>query len=66
MKGKGWRIFMSNLQSGDILVFEAGDNWISKCIRPLAKLSKAVKVANTSDQGKAKSKAISAVAVTFR
>ncbi len=35
-------------------------------IRPLAKLSKAVKVADTSNQGKAKSKAISAVAVTFR
>ena len=35
-------------------------------IRPLAKLGKAVKVADTSDQGKAKSKAIPAVAVTFR
>jgi len=34
--------------------------------RPLAKLSKAVKVADTSDQGKAKRKAISAVAVAFR
>lgn len=26
---------MSNLQSGDILVFEAGDNWLSKCIAKL-------------------------------
>ncbi len=36
------------------------------CNRPLAKLSKAVKVADTSNQGKAESKAISAVAVAFR
>ncbi len=34
--------------------------------RPLAKLGKAVKVANTSDQRKTESKTISAVAVTFR
>ncbi len=34
--------------------------------RPPAKLSKAVKVADASDQGKSKSKANSAVAVTFR
>lgn len=26
---------MSNLQSGDILIFEAGDNWLSKCIAKL-------------------------------
>lgn len=26
---------MGNLQSGDILVFEAGDNWLSKCIAKL-------------------------------
>lgn len=26
---------MANLQSGDILVFEAGDNWLSKCIAKL-------------------------------
>lgn len=26
---------MSNLKSGDILVFEAGDNWLSKCIAKL-------------------------------
>ncbi len=35
-------------------------------IRPLAKLSRAVKVADSSDQGKAKSKTISAVAVALR
>ncbi len=34
-------------------------------IRPLAKLSKAVKVADTSNQGKAESKALSSVAVTL-
>lgn len=34
-------------------------------IRPLAKLSKAVKVADTSNQGKAESKALSPVAVTL-
>ena len=34
--------------------------------RPLAKLSKAVKVADTSNQGKAESKALSPVTVTFR
>ena len=34
-------------------------------IRPLAKLSKAVKVADTSDQGKAESKALSRVTVTL-
>ena len=33
--------------------------------RPLAKLSKAVKVADTSDQGKAESKALSRVTVTL-
>ena len=33
--------------------------------RPLAKLSKAVKVADTSNQGKAESKALSPVAVTL-
>ena len=27
--------FMGNLQSGDILIFEAGDNWLSKCIAKL-------------------------------
>ncbi len=26
---------MGNLQSGDILIFEAGDNWLSKCIAKL-------------------------------
>lgn len=26
---------MTNLQSGDVLVFEAGDNWLSKCIAKL-------------------------------
>lgn len=26
---------MANLQSGDILIFEAGDNWLSKCIAKL-------------------------------
>ena len=36
------------------------------CIRPLAKLSKAVKVADTGNQGKAESKALSAVTVTLR
>ncbi len=35
-------------------------------IRPLAKLSEAVKVADTGDQGKAESKTLSAVAVTLR
>ena len=35
-------------------------------IRPLAKLSKAVKVADTGNQGKAESKALSAVTVTLR
>ena len=35
-------------------------------IRPLAKLSKAVKVADTSNQGKAESKALSPVTVTLR
>ena len=42
---------------------------IFKCvdyIRPLAKLSKAVKVADTGNQGKAESKALSAVTVTLR
>ena len=34
--------------------------------RPLAKLSKAVKVADTGNQGKAESKALSAVTVTLR
>ena len=34
--------------------------------RPLAKLSKAVKVADTSNQGKAESKALSPVTVTLR
>jgi len=34
-------------------------------IRPHAKLSKAVKVADTSDQGEAESKALSPVAVTL-
>ncbi len=34
--------------------------------RPLAKLGKAVKIADTSNQGKAKSKAASTVAVTLR
>ena len=33
--------------------------------RPLAKLHEAVKIADTSDQGKTKSKAVSAIAVTF-
>ena len=37
-----------------------------KIIRPLAKLSKAVKVADTSNQGKAESKALSPVTVTLR
>ena len=45
-------------------------NWytagIILSIRPLAKLSKAVKVADTSNQGKAESKALSPVTVTFR
>ena len=35
-------------------------------IRPLAKLSKAVKVADTGNQGKAESKSLSAVTVTLR
>lgn len=26
---------MANLQPGDILIFEAGDNWLSKCIAKL-------------------------------
>ena len=35
-------------------------------IRPLAKLSKAVKVADASNQGKTEGKALSSVTVTFR
>jgi len=35
LKEKERGYFMSSLQSGDILVFEAGDNWISKCIAKL-------------------------------
>ena len=34
--------------------------------RPLAKLSKAVKVADASNQGKTEGKALSSVTVTFR
>ena len=33
--------------------------------RPLAKLNRAIKIGNTSNQGEAKSKAFSAIAVTF-
>ena len=47
-----------------------GDTYLSEeelyHIRPLAKLSKAVKVADTGNQGKAESKALSAVTVTLR
>ena len=39
---------------------------LGKYNRPLAKLSKAVKVADTGNQGKAESKALSAVTVTLR
>ena len=47
---------------------EAIDKLLSneKYTRPLAKLSKAVKVADTGNQGKAESKALSAVTVTLR
>ena len=34
--------------------------------RPLAKLGKAIKIADASNQRKAKSKAVSAVAIAFR
>ncbi len=40
-------------------------NRLKHDIRPHAKLSKAVKVADTSDQGEAESKALSPVAVTL-
>ena len=35
-------------------------------IRPLAKLDKAVKIADANNQGKAKDKTVSAVAIAFR
>ena len=46
------------------MVIRCGDTRFN--IRPLAKLSKAVKVADTSNQGKAESKALSPVTVTLR
>lgn len=45
---------------------DALDVRLNYIIRPLAKLSKAVKVADTGNQGKAESKALSAVTVTLR
>ena len=44
---------------------EAVAAYINFYNRPLAKLSKAVKVADTGNQGKAESKALSAVTVTL-
>ena len=41
-------------------------DYISIINRPLAKLSKAVKVADASNQGKTEGKALSSVTVTFR
>ena len=50
----------------DLTNCNAMSNTQGKQIRPLAKLSKAVKVADTGNQGKAESKALSAVTVTLR
>ena len=47
-------------------ILDLGDSLLNLFSRPLAKLSKAVKVADTGNQGKAESKALSAVTVTLR
>ena len=60
-------------QSFDVLLPDRGKLGLQLClflvreknIRPLAKLSKAVKVADTSNQGEAESEAFSPVTVTL-
>ena len=70
-----WYVFGDDL-GGDVFRFwsEPGHSYVPQgcavtwenIIRPLAKLSKAVKVADASNQGKTEGKALSSVTVTFR
>ena len=50
----------------DLILNGIFETYLKTVIRPLAKLSKAVKIADTSDQREAESKATSSVAVAFR
>ena len=61
-----------DLMSDGVKTAQGSDSWHDSVVRKmlqnrlLAKLGKAVKIADTSNQGKAKSKAASTVAVTLR